>query len=269
MTDQGPLLLIGAGRLGRALLQGWRRAGVDARRPVMVVTRTPQPDLQELAGPRVNLSPDRGALAAATTIVLCVKPAGAKEAAEAYAPLMSPDATVLSALAGVRTATLSRLFGHRPVARILPTTSVAAAAGVTTLFAPDAMAEAAAHAVMAPVSTVVALDEESLIDAATAVSASGAAYVYAFAEALAEAGRREGLPPETADRLARLTVVSAATLLAETANSPRVLIDQVASPGGTTRAALAILESEGGLADLLSHAVAAAAARSRELAASG
>jgi pyrroline-5-carboxylate reductase len=116
------------------------------------------------------------------------------------------------------------------------------------------------------VSTVVELADEPLMDAAGAVSASGAAYVYAFVQALEAAGRAAGLPDQAARTLAQATTTSAAAYLAESGADPQALIDQVASPGGTTRAALAVLQGEGGLEPLLTEAVEAAVRRARELA---
>jgi len=146
----------------------------------------------------------------------------------------------------------------------MPTTAVALASGVTSLYAPDPEAAAAARGLFEPVSTVVQLDLEPLMDAAGAVSASGAAYVYAFARALEAAGAAAGLPANAARTLAHTTVVSAAAYMAQSGADPEDLIAQVASPGGTTRAALGVLEP--GLDTLMRDAVAAAVRRAEELA---
>jgi pyrroline-5-carboxylate reductase len=176
------------------------------------------------------------------------------------------DAVIVSVLVGVRAGDLAQGFGGRRIARVLPTTGVARADGVTSLYAPDPQAAAAARALFAPVSTLVELHDEPLMDAAGAVSASGAAYVYAFVQALEAAGRAAGLPAAAAGDLARATTTSAAAYLADSGADPQTLIDQVASPGGTTRAALAVLQGDGGLEPLLTEAVEAAVRRARELA---
>lgn len=260
-----PVLLIGAGRMGGALLRGWARSEAFDLNDLMVRA----PHLNEVcadaarAGATVN--PDDDAIGAARTVVLCVKPQKWREVAPIYEPLLHPEAVIVSVLIGAQAADLSQGFGSRKVARVLPTTAVASAAGVTSLYAPDPIANAAARALFEPISKVVSLDHEPLMDAAGAVSASGAAYVYEFARALEAAGLAAGLPAEAAQVLARSTVASAAAFMAESDADPAELIAQVASPGGTTRAALAVLQP--GLTPLLTEAVAAAVKRAEELAA--
>lgn len=262
-----PVLLIGAGRMGGALLSGWSRAGALPFSELLI--RTPNPGeacrTAEAAGARLN--PSDADLAAVRTVVLCVKPQKWREIAPAYDRVLPENAVILSVLVGTRLADLQAGFGGRPVARVLPTTGVARADGVTALFAPDPKAAAAARALFEPISSVVELDDEGLMDAAGAVSASAPAYLYAFVEALERAGERAGLPAEAARTLARRTIVSAAALFGETGDEPSALIAQVASPGGTTRAALSILQGERGLEPLLADAVAAAVRRAKELAA--
>jgi pyrroline-5-carboxylate reductase len=142
---------------------------------------------------------------------------------------------------------------------------VAAAHGVASIHAHDAEALARAHALFDPIATTVELEQEALLDAAVGVSGSGVAYVYAFVQALEAAGRTAGLPADAAEALARATVTSAAALLDDTGADPQTLIDQVASPGGTTRAALAVLNGDNALGALLRDTVAAAVKRSGEL----
>jgi pyrroline-5-carboxylate reductase len=165
----------------------------------------------------------------------------------------------------VRTADLAAAFGGRRVARVMPTTAVAIGKGVASIHAADPNAKATARALFAPVARVVELDDEALMDAATAVSGSGPAYLYAFVEALEAAGVSAGLAPDAAAALARATVEGAAALMAASGTEPAELRRQVTSPGGTTAAALAVLMGEGGLEPLLKEAVAAAVKRSREL----
>ena len=262
-----PVLLIGAGRMGQALLSGWRRSQAFPLSELMI--RAPRPNEAcrgaQILGAAIN--PPDSDLAAARTVVLCVKPQKWREVAPAYAGALSPDAVIVSVLVGVRAGDIAEGFGGRRVARALPTTAVASATGVTSLYAQDPEAAQAAVALFDPISTVVPIDDEPLMDAAAAVSASGAAYVYAFARALEEAGLAADLPPEAARDLARATVASAAGWMADSGEDPAALIAQVASPGGTTEAALRVLDDrESGLKPLLKDAVLAAVRRARELA---
>ena len=179
------------------------------------------------------------------------------------APALAPDAVIVSIAAGVGLTDISKAFGGRRVARVMPTTAVAIGKGVASIYAPDAEAHARAHALFAPVAVTVDLIHESLMHAATAVSGSAPAYLYAFIEALSVAGVEAGLSPETSATLARQTIVSAAALLGAGDEDPAELRRQVTSPGGTTQAALEVLMP--GFATLLPEAVAAAVKRSKEL----
>lgn len=262
--SHSPVLLIGAGRMGSALIAGWIKSRAFDLSELMVRAPHVNEACAEAARAGAAVNPGDAMLAQARTVVLCVKPQKWREVAPDYEPFLHPEAVIVSVLIGAGTADLSRGFGGRRVARVLPTTAVANAAGVTSLYAPDPGANAAARALFEPVSAVVELAEEPLMDAAGAVSASGAAYVYAFARALEEAGVAAGLPAEAARTLARSTVVSAAAFMGGSEASADDLIAQVASPGGTTQAALGVLEP--GLTPLLTDAVAAAVRRAQELA---
>lgn len=261
-----PVLLIGAGRMGSALLSGWQASKAFDFSDLMIRAPRPNDACAEAAGSGARVNPSDEEIARARTVVLCVKPQKWREVAPEFDRLLAAEAVIVSVLVGTRAADLSEGFGGRLIARVLPTTAVANATGVTSLYAPDPAAAAAARALFEPVSTVVSLEDEPLMDAAGAVSASGAAYVYAFARALEEAGAAEGLPDEAARALARATVASAANWMVDSGGEPADLIAQVASPGGTTQAALAVLDGEDGLRPLLRGAVAAAVRRARELA---
>ena len=248
MPDPRPLLLVGAGRLGGAMLDGWLRAGAFPPGSILVRDPAPGPRARAAAGHGVRLSPGDGELAAAGAVVLAVKPQGWREVAAALAPRLAADAVVVSVMAGVRGADLGEAFGGRPVARVMPTTAVAIARGVASVHAADPAARARAHALFDPIAKVVDLEDEALMDAAVGVSGSAPAYLYAFTEA-------------------RATMESAAALMAETpAASPAELRTEVTSPKGTTEAALDVLLQPDALPALLRRAVAAAARRSRELA---
>jgi pyrroline-5-carboxylate reductase len=221
-----PILMLGAGRMGGAMVEGWLRAGAFAA-PDLII-RDPQP------GPP--------ALAAAAA-----------------------GAVIVSIAAGVRSADIAKAFGGRCVARVMPTTAAAIGQGTASLYADDPAALARAHALFEPLGAVVDLNDEGLMHAATAVSGSAPAYLYAFIEALEAAGATAGLAPKDAQRLARSTLTGAAALLARSGEEPAELRRQVTSPGGTTEAALNVLLSDGGLPPLLREAVSAAVRRSKEL----
>ncbi len=257
-----PILLLGAGRMGGALIAGWRKANAFSMGELMI--RDPAPGA-EAAQSGADLEPDEVRLGRARTVVLAVKPQVWREAAAAVAPHLAPDAVVVSIAAGVRAADISEAFGGRKVARVMPTTAAAIGQGTASIFAADPEARARAHALFAPVGVVVDLADEDLMHAATAVSGSSPAYLYAFVEALEAAGVASGLAPAAAQALARATIAGAAALMSESAADPAELRRQVTSPGGTTEAALKVLMGPGGFGELLEKAVAAAANRSRDL----
>ena len=261
----GPVLMLGAGRKGGAILAGWRRAGVQSSllAGAEILVRDPQPGPVDREG--LTLNPPDEALVQARTVILAVKPQVWREAAQAVAPFLAPDAVIISVAAGVAGSALSEAFGGRPVARVMPTTAVAIGQGVCSLHADQGSARERARVLFAPLGQVVDLASEDDMHAATAVSGSGPAYLYAFVEALEAAGVAAGLNPAQAASLARSTVIGAAALMAGGLEPPAELRRQVTSPGGTTEAALTVLLGEGGLAPLLEKAVAAAVTRSRQL----
>ena len=260
-----PILLLGAGRMGGALIEGWERAG--AFKPAELILRDPYPNdgarAAEAAGARLN--PPDASLAEAKTVLLAVKPQLWRETAAEVSGLLAPEAVLVSVAAGVSAADISAAFGGRRVARVMPTIAAAIGQGVASLYAADPEARARARALFGPVGTVVDLDDEDLLHAATGVSGSAPAYFYAFVEALEAGGVAAGLPEEAARRLARATMAGAAAQMAFSGTEPSELRRQVTSPNGTTEAALKVLMGRGGLEPLLREAVAAAAARSREL----
>jgi pyrroline-5-carboxylate reductase len=260
-----PILMIGAGRMGGAMLEGWQAAGAFSLNDLMVCDPNPGAAAKAAAALGARLNPPIDTIGAAQTVLLAVKPQLWRDAAATYAPQIARDATIVSIAAGVRSADLAAAFG-RPTARVMPTTAVAIRKGVATVFAQTDLARAAAHALFAPVATVVDVVDEALIDVATAVSGSAPAYLYAFVEALEAAGEKAGLPRETAEMLARATIAGAAALMEASTDDPAELRRQVTSPGGTTEAALKLLQGAGGLDPLLVAAVNAAVARARELA---
>lgn len=258
-----PLLIIGAGALGGSVLRGLRVTGAVDPADVIILDHNPQAEAQTYAALGARLNPDDSALHEAGTVILAVKPQGWRGVAEAFAGKLSPEAVLVSVMAGVRIADLESAFAPRKAARVMPTTGVATGKGVASLYSATPEALNAARGIFEPIAATVVLREESLIDAATAVSGSGPAYVYAFAEALRVAGAAAGLAPEDAQILARATLVSAAHLLDVSGEDPEALIRKVASPGGTTEAGLKVLRAP--LDELITATVLAAQKRSREL----
>ena len=256
-----PILLLGAGRMGGALVEGWAKAGAFAAADLII--RDPNADPAAFAGAVVN--PPLEALSNAKTVLLAVKPQIWREAVADVVPHLAPDAVIVSIAAGVRATDISAAFGGRTVARVMPTTAVAIGLGTASLHADTDEARARAHALFDPVATTVDLDDEEQLHAATAVSGSAPAYLYAFVEALETAGAGLGLDPAASAKLARATIVGAAALLGQGGEEPAELRKQVTSPGGTTAAALGVLMGEGGFGDLLPRALDAAVKRSVEL----
>jgi pyrroline-5-carboxylate reductase len=259
MTDK--ILMLGAGRMGGALLKGWAlREAID---PAHVLVRDPHvSDEVQASGAAIN--PPDTAYGEVAVVLMAVKPQMWREAVAAL-PALPADAVVVSIAAGVKSADISAGFGARRVARVMPTTGVGIGKGVASIFSADPGARNLAHALFDPVAATVDLPDESLMDVATAVSGSAPAYLYAFIEALEAAGAAHGLDAAAARRLARSTVASAAALLEIEGGEPAELRRQVTSPGGTTEAALKVLMGEGGLETLMDKAVAAAVARAKEL----
>lgn len=273
LPPERPLLLVGGGKMGEALLAGWLRQGLPAASAFVV-----EPD----AGRRAALAGAWGVAAVADpaelppacarpgAVVLAVKPQAMDAVLPAYRDRVAPGTLVLSIAAGKPLAVFERALGPGiGIVRAMPNTPAAVGRGVTVLCANPAAGAAQrelAQRLMAAVGEVHWVEDEELMHAVTAVSGSGPAYVFHLVEALAEAGAAAGLPAELAERLARGTVTGAAELAHHSPESAARLRADVTSPGGTTAAALAVLMAEDGLASLLRRAVAAAAARSRELA---
>ncbi len=266
MMPSRPIILLGCGRLGSAIVEGWLSTGAVDPADLIILTPSDKPaaGAARTLGSRIN--PPAEMLADAHALVLAVKPAAWRDASAPVIPSLAPDATVVSVMAGVRTAQLSSAFDGRLVVRVMPTTAVAKGQGVAAVWSADPAARAMAHALFAPLADIVDLDEERHMDVATAVAGSGPAYVHAFTLALAKAARASGLDPDTAMKLARGAARSAAASAANAASLDD-LIAQVASPGGTTQAGLKALNADAALDDAVQAAVAAALRRTRDLSA--
>ncbi len=261
--------LIGAGKMGAALLSGLRRGERPKR--LLVVEPHPSPEALELCRAEGwELAPAVGAGAKVVdAVVLAIKPQMLEAAAQGLRPLIGADTLILSILAGKRIADLAARLPARAFVRAMPNTPAAIGRGVSGAFAgaeTGPRQRALAQTLLAAVGAVEWVESEELIDAVTAVSGSGPAYVLYLAECLAAAGVEAGLDPELSARLARTTVSGAGELLHRSAElSPQTLRENVTSPGGTTAAALAVLMAEDGLKPLMARAVAAAKRRAGEL----
>jgi pyrroline-5-carboxylate reductase len=263
IADRG-LVLLGCGKMGSALLAGWLAGGLPAA-AVHVLEPLPSAWLRA-RGVALN-----GALPASPAVaLLAVKPQMMGAALPALQGYGNGRTLFVSIAAGTTLATLAAALGDRaPIVRTMPNTPAMVGRGITALVA-GAQASAAdltlAEGLMAAVGETVVLEDEALIDAVTAVSGSGPAYVFHLIEALAAAGVAEGLPAEIAMQLARATVAGAGELAHRSEDTAGQLRINVTSPGGTTAAALRVLmDAEAGFPALLRRAVKAAADRGREL----
>ncbi len=261
------LLLLGCGKMGQALLQGWLAAGtvsaVEAVEPdVGIVPADPRVGARaSVADVPADFRPD--------AVLVAVKPQMMDTAAPGLRPFVGDGTVVVSIAAGRTLAYFTGLFGAAtPVVRAMPNTPAAVGRGMTVCCAtPTATAAQRdlAHRLLAAVGGVEWVDDEDLIDPVTAVSGGGPAYVFLLIEALAEAGRKQGLPADLAMRIARATVAGSGELARLSDESAARLRENVTSPGGTTRAALDVLMGEGGMQPLFDAAIAAATRRAREL----
>jgi pyrroline-5-carboxylate reductase len=263
----GLIVLAGAGKMGGALLDGWLRAGLDPAK-VAVIEPAPAPHISALAARGLRLNPHPSALSDVAAIVVAVKPQTADQAMPAIAPLASASTVVVSIMAGRTLQFLSHsLRNAGAFVRAMPNTPASIGRGITVavpLRATDVQRDLA-HRLLAATGIVEWIEDERLMDAVTAVSGSGPAYIFLLAEALAEAAAAAGLPRELADRLARETVAGSGELLHRSSLDAATLRENVTSPGGTTAAALDVLMGDDGLAQLMKKAIAAATDRSRKL----
>lgn len=264
------LLLVGCGKMGGAMLDGWLAAGTVSRVVVVEPAGLPaglagKPGVTGASGPRDlpdGFAPD--------VVVLAVKPQVMESVLPGYAPLAAGGAVFLSIAAGKTIAFFERHLGAQAaIVRAMPNTPAAIGRGFSVAVPNPNVGEAQVAlcgALLAAAGEVAWTDDEAAMDAVTAVSGSGPAYVFHLVEALAAAGVEAGLPADLAMRMARATVSGAGELLHRTDTPAADLRKAVTSPNGTTQAALEVLMGEGGLTPLMGRAVAAAAARSRELA---
>lgn len=262
------ILLVGAGRMGGALLRGWLSAGL---RPLIVVEPNP-PDALRTIAQSGDVAIHSSVAEVDTSVGVCVvalKPQVLAREAPGLRRFAENGALMVSIAAGTRIASLRDAWGERArIVRAMPNTPGSIGRGISALFAPAGVAaeeRSRAESLLAGLGPSVWVTSEDDIDIVTAVSGSGPAYVYLLVEALAEAGIAEGLPKDVAQQLARATVSGAGALLDADRRAPSELRRDVTSPGGTTEAALAVLLSDDGLKSLLARAVSAARRRAGEL----
>ncbi|MGI9394153.1 MAG: pyrroline-5-carboxylate reductase [Boseongicola sp.] len=263
VADRG-LVLLGCGKMGGAMLEGWLAGGLD---PASVHVIDPVPsDWLTAQGVHLNDAlPDAPAV-----LVVAVKPQLMDAALPPVSFMGGGSTVVLSIAAGTTIARLEDAFGaNTPVIRAMPNTPAAVGQGITALIGNAHVSDAQlglAEALLSAVGKTVRLNEESQMDAVTAVSGSGPAYVFHLIETMAAAGKEQGLPAELAMQLALTTVSGAGALAEASSEDPSQLRVNVTSPNGTTQAALEVLMDEQvGFPSLLNRAVKAAADRSREL----
>jgi pyrroline-5-carboxylate reductase len=263
----GTIALAGAGKMGGAMLTGWLAQGLDPKR-VVVIEPHPSAEINALAAKGVRLNPSAKQVGEVDTLVVAVKPQSFREAGTALKPFTGPSTLVVSIMAGTTIASLEAVCGGS-VVRAMPNTPAAIGRGITVAVAAktvSAAQRAVADALLRATGSVEWVKKEGLMDAVTAVSGSGPAYVFLLAEELARAGIEAGLPEELATKLARETVAGSGELLHRSDLASSTLRQNVTSPGGTTAAALDVLMGPNGMHALLTRAVAAATQRSKDLA---
>jgi pyrroline-5-carboxylate reductase len=261
------LVLAGAGKMGGAMLSGWLAQGLDAK-CVAVIEPQPSDEIRALAAKGIRLNPSPKDVGAVATLVVALKPQSFREAGPDLKPFAGPATLVVSIMAGTTIASIEDICGGS-VVRAMPNTPAAIGRGISVAVAAknvSAAQRAVADALLRATGSVEWVDDESLMDAVTAVSGSGPAYIFLLAEELARAGVEAGLPEALATKLARETVAGSGELLHRSDLASATLRQNVTSPGGTTAAALEVLMGKDGMQSLLTRAVAAATRRSRELA---
>lgn len=261
----GPIMLVGAGKMGLALATGWLDAGLPPNN-LLLVDPNPSDAARELAEDYgLTLSMQAAGLQP-NVLVLAVKPQIIDAVMADFAPAVGPHTLSVSIAAGIDIARLCRGLGMRRVVRTMPNTPAQIGKGITgAVPGPDVTAadRANAEALLSAAGPVVWFDDEKQLDAVTALSGSGPAYVFHLVEALAAAGKKMGLPDAIAQQLARQTVIGSAALMEADPATPAVLRQNVTSPNGTTAAGLAVLME--GLTPLIEATTEAARKRSEEL----
>lgn len=267
IDEIGEVVLVGAGQMGMAMAKSWLAAGLSAKK-LILVDPAPRQSTKDFAKTHnlklVAQAPDQPA----QVLVIAVKPQIIGLVMTQIKPKISADTLVISIVAGISLASLYGGLDTERVVRAMPNTPAQVGKGATGAIAgdgADGQNRAEADILLSAAGLFVWLDNESEMDALTAVSGSGPSYVFLLVEAMAAAGMKQGLPQKTAEILARQTIIGAAALMETDPAPAATLRKNVTSPNGTTAAALAVLMADGGLADLMARAIEAATKRSVEL----
>lgn len=265
----GPIVLIGAGNMGGAMLAGWLKSGISGS-DLLVIDPGPPPAMAKLIadnGARHVTAAPEGLKAG--VLFLAVKPQVMGAVLPPLKGLVGPETVVVSVAAGTTLSFMQSHLGEAAMVRAMPNTPAMIGRGVTGAFANGAVSAEKSelvHNLLKVSGPVEWVQTEADIDAVTAVSGSGPAYVFYLVECMAEAGRKAGLEADLAMRLARETVAGAGELLHQSPDDASKLRQNVTSPGGTTAAALNILMADDGMQPLFDKAIAAARKRAEELA---
>lgn len=263
-------LLVGAGKMGGALLSGWLESGLITPKKLAILDPAPGPQaIYAIERGARHLKQTQDVPKSVKTVLLAVKPQMFDRLGPDLGAALALDTMVLSILAGTSLRQLNDAFDGRIVVRAMPNTPASIGAGISAIYADPSLPEdkiEEAEALLKPGGQVVKVSSEGALNAVTAISGSGPAYIFHLVEAL-EAGALDlGLPAEVAEKLARETVIGAAKLLEKSNETPETLRKNVTSPNGTTQAALDILMGEdGGLSKMMIATVRAAFARAKEL----
>jgi pyrroline-5-carboxylate reductase len=263
----GTLVLVGAGKMGGAMLEGWLARKLPPRK-VAVLDPQPSKRVKALARRGVRINP-KGVIGPVAALVVAVKPQTAPEALPPLAQFVGSKTVIVSIMAGRTLGFLEKYLPGAAIVRAMPNTPAAIGRGITVAVGNakvKAPARKLADALLAATGAVEWIDDEALMDAVTAVSGSGPAYIFLLAEAMAQAGIAAGLPAKLAERLARETVAGSGELLHRSPEPAAILRQNVTSPGGTTAAALEVLMATDGVPPLMTRAIAAATRRGKELA---
>lgn len=265
----GPLLLVGAGKMGSAMASGWLEQGL-APESLFIQDPNPCADAQKLIAEHGLISGDDLTLPSVPIIiVLAIKPQMMAELLPALAEKAGENTLFLSIAAGQSLTSLATHLGdNQPIVRSMPNTPAAIGRGMTVACSNNfVMPDQVEHCItlLSSVGEIAWIEDEAHMDAVTAVSGSGPAYLFAMTECLALSGIHQGLDAKLAWKLAKITMEGAAALMRQSGENPVVLRKNVTSPGGTTEAALNVLMGKKGLPKLMDRAIAAAAARSKEL----
>ncbi len=266
MTSLPPLLLVGGGRMGSALLAGWREQGLSE-----AIVIDPSPEAAKLGGGGVKrfASPhDIPAGFRPEAVILAVKPQTAAQALPAYARFAGP-VVFISIMAGKTVHAIGHMLGVKAaIVRAMPNTPAAVRQGITVAVAGCHVSDSQhrlADLLLAATGQTAWVEEESLLDPVTAISGGGPAYVFLLAELLEQAGLQQGLPADLARQLARQTIIGSGALLAASTEEAAQLRIAVTSPNGTTERALAVLRADDAWPEIIFQAIDAATKRSQEL----